>query len=100
MLTKRFGHASVVLKNETALIYGGYGVLDYSKPWPYWKTTELFDGKQWTRGPDLPLKLFHHCMLLLDNGDIFMAGGYSGEADVFDSFAPPSSATYIYSIDG
>ena len=94
MLSKRYYHASAVLENDTVLVSGGVD-RDRNGVVVHWNTTERFDGEKWTQGPDLPLPLSLHCMLVLENGDIFVAGGIT---NISTDSVTYHDETFVYSI--
>ena len=76
--------ASVVLSNNTLWVTGGYDQSGKDL-----KTTELVtkEGKT-SKGPDLPLALYHHAIVALNSGVFILIGGSSDNGC--------SSATYFY----
>ena len=38
-------------------------------------STEIFNGKKWVNGPEMPLKRWYHCQVTLSDNEVFFSGG-------------------------
>ena len=82
--TPRVFASSVVLPDGRLWILGGLGVDSILKTTEIITPPSMEPFGRWkvTRGPDLPLPLFGHCVLKLSNGKIMLSGGFNGEDQV------------------
>jgi hypothetical protein len=70
----RHAAASVVLNNTTLWLTGGF-ILDSGGYMAVTKSTEFVQLNGTTPGPDLPLELFHHCLVSVNETTILLIGG-------------------------
>ncbi len=75
LIKKRYLAASAVIDNgQTLFVTGG---ITYSKS--VTKSTELArPGKVSDPGPDLPIRVYSHCLLSVDENKLMLIGGYTG----------------------
>ena len=38
-------------------------------------STEIFNGKKWVNGPEMPFKRWYHCQCTLSDREVFFSGG-------------------------
>ena len=68
LLKNRYKPSSLVLNESTIWITGGFKFEQ--------KTTEFFTlGQEMTKGPELPFKIFGHCMVQVDEQTVYIIGG-------------------------
>ena len=73
---KRDGLRAVAIDETTGWVTGGRGL----------SSTEVLANGQLTPGSELPLKLYFHCVVKVNETHIFFAGGRSNEQSVADAF--------------
>uniref|UniRef100_A0A0K2T8D9 Uncharacterized protein n=1 Tax=Lepeophtheirus salmonis TaxID=72036 RepID=A0A0K2T8D9_LEPSM len=67
------GGASIQLSDSKFLITGGFHIY-HSKDTPD-ADSEVFNGKQWGSGPNLPYGIAHHCALNINSNTTMIIGG-------------------------
>lgn len=84
MVTGRFQHTATVLNNGDVLLVGGYSAAGYNSGTPlasaelYNPTTQTFT----TTAGSLNVARAQHSALLLNNGDVLIAGGFNASGGV------------------
>ena len=84
-LLKNRSHASSAnFNNNSWIITGGQ---EYTGRTPVLlNSSEILQSNEFIQGPTLPIPLSGHCSVKLDEGHIFIAGGYGDQSHLKDSF--------------